>query len=99
MKVQNIKSSRGKEVPNQFIISEEGRGANGNFVKKEVFQSYQSVIVEKITWSDRIDVTLDRTYWNYSTTTGKYRNQFLNETIDETRRKIEKGEYILGDLN
>jgi hypothetical protein len=51
MKVYNIRSRHfnGREVPNQFIIEDEGRGANGNFIKREVFQSYQSVIAERIT--------------------------------------------------
>ena len=99
MKLYNMKSNRGKEVPNQFIMSEEGRGANGNFIKKEVFQSYNSVIAERITWDDRIDITLDEKYWDYSTTTGKYRNQFLGEGIEETRKKIASGEYKMANLN
>lgn len=99
MKLYNMKSPNGREVPNQFILSEEGHGANGNFIKKEVFQSYQSVIAERITWSDRIDITLDSNYWDYSTTTGKYRNQFLGEGIDETRKKIASGIYKMANLN
>lgn len=99
MKVENMQSQHGRKSPNQFIIWEEGRGANGNFIKREVFQSYDSVIAERIVWSDRTDITLDKNYWDYSTTTGKYRNQFLGETIDETRRKIKDGTYILANLN
>lgn len=99
MKLYNMKSSNGKEVPNQFIMSEEGRGANGNFIRKEVFQSYKSIIAERITWDDSIDVTLDVNYWDYSTTTGKYRNQFLGETKQETQKKIDSGEYKLINLN
>lgn len=99
MKVYNMISPRGREVPNQFIIEEKGRGANGNFIKKEVFQSYQSVIAERITWDDRTDITLDERYWDYSTTTGKYRNQFLDEGIEDTRKKIASGEYKLANLN
>jgi|TARA_R100000479_G_scaffold54981_1_gene26072 hypothetical protein len=44
-------------------------------------------------------VFLDKNYWDYSTTTGKYRNAFLGENIAETRKKIKSGEYILVDLN
>lgn len=99
MRITQMKSPNGKEVPNQFIISELGRGANGNFIKKEVFQSYKSIIAERITWDDRVDVTLDKQYWDFSTTTGKYRNQFLGEGIAETRKKIESGAYKLEDLN
>ena len=63
MKITPMLGRTGRPVANQYIISEEGHGANGNFIKKEVFQSYQSVIAERITWNDRIDITLDkRTY-------------------------------------
>ncbi len=109
MKVENMQSERGREVPNQFIISEEGRGANGNFIKKEVFQSYRSIIAERIYWRSEdikgiegvreVEIKLDEQYWNYSTTTGKYRNQFLGEGIEETRKKIASGEYKLANLN
>ena len=44
-------------------------------------------------------VQLDKQYWDYSVTTGKYRNQFLGETKAETQKKIDSGEYILTDLN
>ena len=44
-------------------------------------------------------VFLDQNRWDYSTTTGKYRNEFLGEGIAETRKKIKSGEYILTDLN
>jgi hypothetical protein len=86
-------------VPNQFYMIEYGRGANGNFIKREIFQSYDSIIAEVITWNDRIDVKLDSSTWDYSKTTGKYRNKFLNETKAETEKKIKSGEYILADLN
>jgi len=42
---------------------------------------------------------LDEKYWDYSKTTGKYRNQFLGENKKETEKKIASGEYILTDLN
>ena len=99
MKVQNMTSTRGNPVPNQFIITDEGRGALGNFLSRETFQSYNSVIAVKTNWSDSTRIELDKNYWDYSVTTGRYRNQFLGEGISETRRKIESGEYILADLN
>lgn len=93
-------SPRGnKQVPNQFVITDEGHGALGNFIKREVFQSYDSIIVVRTVWPDETRIELDATYWDYSTTTGKYRNQFLGETIEETRAKIKSGEYKLADLN
>ena len=44
-------------------------------------------------------IYLDEYYWDYSVTTGKYRNQVLCENIKETRKKIDSGEYILTNLN
>lgn len=99
-KVQNMTSGRsGREVANQFIITEKGEGWNGNFIKKETFQSYDSIIAVVITWNDREDVELDEHYWDYSTTTSKYRNQFLGESKQETQRKINDGTYKLVNLN
>jgi len=86
MQVQNMRSARGNTVPNQFIINHNG---------EEFFQSYRVIIAKKGDGK----TFLDSYYWDYSVTTGRYRNQFLNETIKETRAKIESGEYILTDLN
>jgi hypothetical protein len=86
--VENMQSSNGNDVPNQFIIRTDG---------KCVFQSYSSVIVRKDTTTGRI--TLDANKWDYSKTTSKYRNQFLRETKAETEKKIKSGEYALADLN
>ena len=99
MKVQNMTSSNGNKVANQFIITEEGHGALGNFKIRETFQSYDSVIAIRTVWEDKTEIVLDRETWDYSVTTGKYRNQFLNEGIADTRKKIESGEYKLADLN
>ncbi len=89
VKVRNMKSSKsGREVANQFIIkTDEGR----------YFQSYDSVIVFK-NYEDGITY-LDEKKWDYSPTTGKYRNQFLREDKRETERKIKNGTYVLTNLN
>ena len=86
MKITNLTSPQGNQVPNQFEIHTE---------KSVYFQSYDSIIV-KI--EDRITY-LDSFYWNYSRTTSKYRNIFLGETTKETEKKIKEGIYILTDLN
>lgn len=100
MKLYNMQSPRtSKPIANQFIIIEHGNSANGNFIKRETFQSYSSVITIKTTWSDRVDVVLDSYYWDYSTTTSKYRNIFLGETKKETEKKIKDGIYKLVNLN
>ena len=92
MKVENITSNNGNKIANQFVITDD----NGN----EFFQSYNSMIVKKTKVTPFIDtIELDQKYWNYSNTTGKYRNIFLGETIKDTKAKIKSGEYILTDLN
>ena len=99
MKVENMTSGNGNKIANQFIITDEGHGALGNFINRVVFQSYDSVIVRKTNWEGKIKTELDEKYWDYSKTTGKYRNLFLAESTKETEKKIASGEYILTDLN
>jgi len=99
MKVENMTNGNGNKVPNQFIMTDHGRGALGNFTERQTFQSYDSVIAITTVWPDSKRVELDRDTWDYSVTTGKYRNQFLGETKKETQSKIDSGEYILTDLN
>lgn len=89
MKVENlISSSSGREVVNQFIIYDDNENV--------FFQSYRSIII-KI--DNKGKTYLDVNKWDYSVTTGKYRNQFLEESKKETEKKIKSGEYILTDLN
>ena len=66
MKVSNMVSRKGNSVPNQFITCEYGNGANGNFIKREYFQSYKSMICEVITWKEGKEIKLDEKYWNLS---------------------------------
>ena len=96
MKVSNMTSNKGNKIANQFIVT------NNN---EEYFQSYNSIIVKKVTGhyfnyeTTETKVYLDRNKWDYSTTTGKYRNIFLNENKKETQKKIDQGIYELADLN
>lgn len=73
-------------VKNQFVIQTD---------KGLVFQSYSTIIAAKVDGR----VLLDRDAWDYSVTTGKYRNRFLGEAKRETERKIKDGVYVLVDLN
>lgn len=91
MKVENMTSAQGNKIANQFIMTRETRGGT-----ETTFQSYDSVIV-RITPNGT--VKLDKKYWDYSVTTGKYRNQFLGESKKETQAKIDSGEYKLTNLN
>lgn len=88
MKVENMTSPKGNKVANQFIISDD--------LGNTFFQSYKSIIA-KICADGK--VYLDEARWDYSVTTAKYRREFLNEGVEDTRAKIKSGEYILTDLN
>lgn len=87
IKVRQMRSRSGNNVANQFIIRVEGG---------EYFQSYQSIIAYR---GDNGLVILDIKTWDYSRTTGKYRNAFLGEGIEDTRKRIKSGEYIFANLN
>lgn len=93
MKVENMTSRQGNKIANQFLI----KGATHYGIIGCFFQSYSSIIAFRPANGNAI--TLDRNKWDYSKTTGKYRNQFLGETKAETQKKIDSGEYILADLN
>jgi predicted ribonuclease YlaK len=87
MYVENMRSSRGNNVPNQFVIV----GDDGTIE----FQSYKTIIARKSNGK----VYLDKNYYSYSKTTNTYRNQFLNATTKEIETRIKSGEYELIDLN
>lgn len=71
------------DVKNQFVIeTDEGL----------YFQSYNSIIAFKPNDGSPIQLGED---WDYSRTTGKYRNEFLNEVTAETRKKLADGTYVL----
>jgi len=87
MKVYNMESPNGNKVANQFeIYTDEGK----------YFQSYRSIIAFK---DNKGQVFLDDYYWDYSRTTSKYRNIFLDENRRATEEKIKSGEYKLKELN
>ena len=70
MKVHNMKSDKGNVIANQFIIEDES---------KICFQSYDSMIVTIDHDTKTITIGKD---WDYSKTTGKYRNKFLSKYFD-----------------
>lgn len=87
MKVRQFIGRNGP-VKNQFVIY----GDDGS----QTFQSYETAIARI---NSDGSVVLASGAWDYSRTTGKYRNQFLNEGKAETLKKIKSGEYKLEDLN
>lgn len=67
MKVYNMKSAKGNTIANQFIIED---------TDKKIFQSYDSTIAEIDYKNMEIIIYPD---YNYSRTTGKYRNIFFED--------------------
>ena len=90
-KVENIVSNNGNVIPNQFIIYED----NGDIT----FQSYDSIICQIRDSALGYDkVVVFGSDWNYSTTTIKYRNQFLMDndlsilaTTKDIKEALERG--------
>lgn len=102
MKVENMTSPNGNKVANQFIlrgIKHQSSVYPDDETTVECFQSYDSIIVKRSFHVNKWMIELDRDTWDYSVTTGKYRNQFLGESKKETQAKIDNGEYTLTDLN
>ena len=85
-KVKNMENDEGRAIPNQFIITTD---------KGSVFQSYWSVIAAYANGK----IYLDENKWDYSVTTGKYRNRFLGIDKKETLKQIKEGKIILANLN
>ncbi len=80
--VENLENN-GRNVPNQFIIKYTENNKN-----YEIFQSYSSMILK---WENGvlIEVGVD---WDYSRTTGKYRNLLIG--MDKKQfNKILKNEF------
>jgi len=91
MRARNMTTANGNKALNQIIITDGTRC--------EQFQSYETTIVEKASIGGKMVVTLDVDAWDYSATTGRYRNLYLGETKKETQKKINSGEYKLAKLN
>jgi hypothetical protein len=90
MKISNFTNSKGNKVANQFIINDS---------EFTLFQSYDSVIIKTTFEDGKRVVYLDSNYWDYSKTTGKYRNLFLGENKKANELKIKNNIYKLTNLN
>ena len=81
LKVSNVIGKNGRAVPNQFYLHyTEG---NDSYV---ILQSYGSMIVRMKDWKV-VEVGKD---WDYSRTTGKYRNKVTRLTKKEFEKMLEK---------
>ena len=89
MQISNMTSPSGNKVANQFELNDYDK-------RERWFQSYRTMIVKN---DSEGQIWLDEKHWDYSTTTGKYRNMFLGENKAETLKKIKSGEYKLTNLN
>ena len=108
-KVKPLLGRTGKPVANQYVITDDQGNTYFQSYKSiiakipdlhnTVTSAYSSPFSQDINNSHRFQIVLDKTYWNYSITTSKYRNQFLGESTKETQAKINSGEYKLVDLN
>ena len=87
MKVSNMISNSGNKIANQFeILTDTAR----------FFQSYNSIIAKV---DNDNNITLDSHYWDYSRTTSKYRNIFLNMSTNDIKKDIKLGNIKLDNLN
>ena len=90
MKVENMVSDSGNKVPNQFTFQD-----TNSYV---YFQSYDSIIA-RIDLTGYDSITLDSKYWNYSKTTSKYLNLFLNMVSGDIKKGIKNGNIKMDNLN
>lgn len=72
--VENIVSDHGNSIANQFVLNDYENS-------KVVFQSYNSMIIEIDRLNKKITVGED---YDYSVTTGKYRNIFFRDYAPQT---------------
>lgn len=79
MRMSPMIGHSGRPVVNQYVI---------HLPHGRVFKSYDSLIVYK--GAGGVFLGPD---WDYSRTTGKYRNLFMGESINDIRRKIKSGDY------
>lgn len=87
IEVENMIGRSGNSVPNQFIIHTK----DGDY-----FQSYNKIIVFA---PYKGKIQLDENVWDYSKTTGKYRNKFLGINKRDILRFIKNGTFELVNLN
>ena len=87
VKVENMESSNGNTVPNQFEIFVSGEGT--------YFQSYSTVIALR----SQSEITIDTNALSYSNTTSKYLYRFLGMNRKEILAGIADGSIKQADMN
>lgn len=84
--VQNMTSTNGNKVANQFIIDTATK--DGSYI---TFQSYEATICKYYIFSNKL--ILNDNIWDYSNTTRKYFKQFIDEHTPftyETKKQFEE---------
>ena len=92
--------------PNQIVITSVFSIDGYPRTVREFFQSYGKTIAMKVTsykkgcdYYHSQKTYIDKNYWDYSQTTGKYRNIFLGMDKKETEKQINQNIIKLKDLN
>ena len=91
--VRSMTSNSGNTNPNHQIITEPHGEVMVSYGTKICFMSFDS------NKEGKKRIILDENYWDYSTTTGRFRNQFLGMGIQECREGIKDGSIELSNLN
>ena len=85
MSIANMKNYSGRNVVNQFVVtSKEGK----------MFQSYSTDIAFVPNDGSPIRLNVE---WRSTSTTAKYRNQFLNTTTKQIEHGLRNGDYIIDE--
>jgi hypothetical protein len=92
--VEPMTTRGGNPSANQLIMSDPHGETFVSYGSKICYRSFDRYGVER-----RPKYVFDEYYWNYSRTTGKYRNEFLGFGVDECRKGIKEGWIKLTDLN
>ena len=91
-------------IPNEYPSYDEGDDNLNELLKQGILYNFDDVYGSHQNNDYTIDysrplIILDCDHWDYSTTTGKYRNIFLGENKRLTEKKIDFSIYSLADLN
>jgi len=100
MQVENLLVKVNQIRPNCLVVQISDTTSFSNPV--EYLQSYSTIIAKRDKFYPGVkgrQIWLDKSMWDYSSTTGRHRNFFLGETKAETLKKIKSGEYQLVNLN
>lgn len=86
LKIENMTNKNENKVANQITITDTDNNVS-------YFKSYDQIIAKKDNATGAVE--LNKEYWDFSKTTGTYRNAFLGEDKKQTQAKVDSGEYKL----